>query len=755
MRKGGYALRAGTALGLLLSLNVASGFAQDTGADDVIVLDPIVISSYEEEVLQSLGVSVISSEEISERAVANDISEIVRKMPGVNLTGASSSGQRGNQRQIDIRGMGPENVLILIDGKPVLSRTAIKMGRGGERDTRGDSNWVPAEMIERIEVIRGPAAARYGSGAAGGVVNIITKQPEDETFNINLRYNQPESNLEGGDARVNFLWAKPLNENVTLRLTGNYNKSEADDPDINDDTQDCDASTSAEDCASPAGVEGVVNKDLTAALDWRPNADNKFVFELGYSRQGNIYTADSQLSRETDTTLSLVGEETNTVKRANASISHEGRYAWGDIDSYIQYEHTDNRRLSEGTAGGVEGTINTTTEYDESKLDVLSAKSEADIETKFFGKDMALTVGTEFRYEKLDMSEISFSSVALDIGDTSADSSENDLTPDQSTLGLYAEGNILATDRLTISPAIRLDVADTFGTNLSGGLNATYEFDSGWSVKGGVGRAFKAPNLYQLSEGYVYTTRGNGCPYPYKGDGPCYVLGNSDLDAETSWNKEIGFAYAGAEGINATLTYFHNDYKDKIQSGTTQVGTYTVGSSTYRVYQWENIPDSETSGLEGSFQAPLGDRLNMSVNATYMLTSKQTLHIDGGTTSGGVAYDAITVEAPLSLVPDYTINASFEWQATDRLTVIPALTHYGEVDVTDYSAHTGEATGDTETVDPYTLVDLSLKYELNDTVTLTGGVTNLFDTSIKRSGNGSQTYNEPGRAFYVGLSATF
>ena len=64
-------------------------------------------------------------------------------MPGVNLTGNTATGQRGNKRQIDLRGMGPENTLILIDGKPVNSRQSERISMRGERNTRGDSNWVP------------------------------------------------------------------------------------------------------------------------------------------------------------------------------------------------------------------------------------------------------------------------------------------------------------------------------------------------------------------------------------------------------------------------------------------------------------------------------------------------------------------------------------------------------------------------------------------------------------------------------------
>ncbi len=155
-------------------------------------------------------------------------------MPGVNLTGNSSSGQRGNNRQIDIRGMGPENTLILVDGKPVSSRNSVRYGWRGERDSRGDTNWVPADQVERIEVIRGPAAARYGNGAAGGVVNIITKQAGAETHgNLSVYSNFPQHKAEGASERMSFGLNGPLTENLSYRVYGNIAKTDSDDWDIN------------------------------------------------------------------------------------------------------------------------------------------------------------------------------------------------------------------------------------------------------------------------------------------------------------------------------------------------------------------------------------------------------------------------------------------------------------------------------------------------------------------------------------------
>lgn len=130
-------------------------------------LEEITVTA-EQQLKQSLGVSQLPAKEIEKVAVVNDVSDLVRKMPGVNLTGNTATGQRGNARQIDIRGMGPENTLILVDGRPITSRNSVRYSWRGQRDTRGDSNWVPVEDIESIEVLRGPAAARYGSGSMGG-----------------------------------------------------------------------------------------------------------------------------------------------------------------------------------------------------------------------------------------------------------------------------------------------------------------------------------------------------------------------------------------------------------------------------------------------------------------------------------------------------------------------------------------------------------------------------------------------------------
>lgn len=102
-------------LALLVNLGiygVALPVLAEETSDNAVSHDDTIVVTAAEQNLQAPGVSTITADEIRKNPVARDVSEIIRTMPGVNLTGNSTSGQRGNNRQIDIRGMGPENTLI-------------------------------------------------------------------------------------------------------------------------------------------------------------------------------------------------------------------------------------------------------------------------------------------------------------------------------------------------------------------------------------------------------------------------------------------------------------------------------------------------------------------------------------------------------------------------------------------------------------------------------------------------------------------
>lgn len=720
-----------TALSLLFYLGVTAASAQERTDNDnsATVLDAIVVTA-EQQLKQAPGVSTVTAEDIQKMPPANDISEILRKMPGANLTGTTASGQRGNQRQIELRGMGPENTLILIDGKPVLSRNSVRMGRAGERDSRGDTNWVPAEAIERIEVIRGPAAARYGSGAAGGVVNIITKRPDKLSATVNTMITVPQHSAEGGSRRVNTVVGGPITETTSFRIIGNYNKTEGDDQDIN-------AAANIDSNPAAAGREGVINKDIRALLTIEASDDHSIDLEAAFSRQGNLYAGDRQLATTDPLLDTLIGSETNIMKRSSVAATHKGTYDFGESLSYVQWERTRNKRLLEGLAGNPEGRI-TSTEFGTSRLDNLTAKTEWHLPLEI-GVPQTLTIGSEFRGEWMN-DPVSTRQTLLP-GVTIPGTEDGTRSPNSKSwmIGIYLEDNIEVTDHLILTPGVRYDHHSDFGGNLSPSLNASYELDETVTLKAGVARAFKAPNLFQLNPNYVYYTRGNGCPidYPTLGGG-CYVVGNPDLKPEIALNKEIGINYNDGAGWNAGITYFHNDYKNRIASGMVPLGQ----SLTSRYFQWYNVPEAVVQGLEGNLMLPLGEDLSWSTNATYMIESKNK--------SNG---------QPLSLVPDYTINTSLDWQAREDLSFTLSATHYGKTESATVTATTGGAIANPEPRDPYTLVNVAMNYDINETFRLGAGVNNVFDKRLFREGNGSaagaNTYNEPGRTFYMSLSAKF
>ena len=158
---------------LLTTAMFATG-ANQSWADDhkETQLNQVVVTATKTE--QSIdkvtaSVRVITEEEIQKMG-AFTLKDVFQKTPGLVLQyGTFPSGSSASKSSVNIRGVGVAGTLWLLDGRRLA----------GEVKNPYDMDRIPASMIERIEVVKGPMSALYGADAVGGVINIITKQPED------------------------------------------------------------------------------------------------------------------------------------------------------------------------------------------------------------------------------------------------------------------------------------------------------------------------------------------------------------------------------------------------------------------------------------------------------------------------------------------------------------------------------------------------------------------------------------------------
>ncbi|MDY0309045.1 MAG: TonB-dependent receptor, partial [Castellaniella sp.] len=220
-------------------------------------------------------------------------------------------------------------------------------------------------------------------------------------------------------------------------------------------------------------------------------------------------------------------------------------------------------------------------------------------------------------------------------------------------------------------------------------------------------------------------------------------------------NKELGIEFRSPDGLGASLTYFHNDYRDKIEAGRTPVAQFanSLGKST-SVFQWENIPRAVVQGIEGNLTWPFAQDWMWSTNFTYMIESKNK-----------------ETGEHLSTIPEYTINSTLDWQVTPAWSLRAKATVYGEQEGPKYDYYGQRLTGSaTDKIPPYALFGLSTQYKVNQHLRVTAGVDNLFDKRIFRRGNaigvnlgtpnaiygaGAYTYNQPGRTFFMEVTSSF
>ena len=166
-------------LALLVAAAALSGPAR--AQDEPAAFDPVVVTATRTAAHQSetlAAITVIGRDDI-ERAQANDVAELLRMVAGVEIARAGGPGQLA---AAFIRGGNSQHTLVLLDGvklNPTTQAAALQA--------------VSTDMIERIEIVRGPRSTLYGSDAMGGVVQIITRRPASGAFDARTRYGSYET----------------------------------------------------------------------------------------------------------------------------------------------------------------------------------------------------------------------------------------------------------------------------------------------------------------------------------------------------------------------------------------------------------------------------------------------------------------------------------------------------------------------------------------------------------------------------------
>lgn len=213
------ALRSATCISAVAILHATAVQAQDAPAEESANTGDVIIVTGSRiarpDLTAASPVSVLSSEQMQ---IANKpgVEEILRRLPQA-VAGLGSSNNNGNEgtATVNLRNLGEERTLVLVDGKRFVPY-----------DAQGivDLNMIPSALIERVEVVTGGASAVYGSDAVAGVVNFIMKKnftgiQGDAQYGISDR---------GDGSRYDFSLTGGINlgDRGNITVNGTYSKQQ-------------------------------------------------------------------------------------------------------------------------------------------------------------------------------------------------------------------------------------------------------------------------------------------------------------------------------------------------------------------------------------------------------------------------------------------------------------------------------------------------------------------------------------------------
>ncbi|MDF2043737.1 MULTISPECIES: catecholate siderophore receptor CirA [unclassified Pantoea] len=491
------------------------------------------------------SISVITREDLQRKPVQN-LKEVLKDVPGVQLTNESD-----NRQGVSIRGLGSSYTLILVDGKRVNSRNAVF------RHNDFDLSWIPAESIERIEVVRGPMSSLYGSDALGGVVNIITRKVGTQWHGTLSADTTVQEHRDRGDSgNGNFFASGPLVDDLLgVKVYGALGK------------RNKDQASSASGSNGQPRIEGYTSRNANVEFSLTPDKDQDITFGYGMDRQ----------DRDSDTL------DKNRIERENYSLGHAGR--WGVANTELRFygEKIENKNAETIT----------------SKNNALDGKVVIPLGdyTQF------LTFGGEYRNDKLE----------------DAVNMKNGGSVQANQYALFLEDEWHIFENLTLTGGVRMDDHENYGVNWSPRAYLVYNATDAVTVKGGWASAFKAPSLLQLSPDWLSGSCRGSCNVVGNKDLKAETSESMEFGlyyaGQRGWLEDVtASATVFQNDIDDMITVIRTANRSLAPSYPNFAGFDASGNPIFRYY---NVNKARIRGLETELGLPVADKLNLRLNYTY------------------------------------------------------------------------------------------------------------------------------------------
>lgn len=669
---------------LACAVGLAASLSGPAHAEEVLLQETRVVSAagYEQNIADApASISVINREELEKQAYT-DVIDAVKNIPGVYVTGG------GNAQDISIRGMSSSYTLFLVDGRPISAGRSVNTnGSDGGKQI----GLPPLAMIERIEVIRGPMSSLYGSEAMGGVINIITRKGGDAwAGTISTEYTHSLNDLSNDEQQVNAYLAGPLLEGLLgMRVNGAYTGKDESDFAGGGDS----AASTPETKRRQGGLEFYLT----------PDEQNRFA--LGYQ----------SATQETTTTpgKSVAATATGSTYRYDKDIytlSHDGQYGELLVNSYLQHDISDK--------------VQAQTKQEE--MSVFNSQA-----TYFWGEHV-VTFGGQYKQEEFvdETNGLLTSNVPGAVKSV-----------DRWIGALYTEVDWGVTDDLSVTTGLRYNDDELFGGHLSPRVYGVYRLTPELTFKGGVSTGYKQPGLAAATAGFGRGTGGGGSPAPHP---RALIIGNPELDPETSTSYEFGYVYDNAElGLNTSLMLFHTQYKDKIaeerlcespNADRSDPSTWVCpfGGNNYNFLSTnKNIDEAIIQGTELTLDYLFRPGLKLTASYTYTESEQKSGEFKG---------------EPLNKQPKHMANALLDWQATQRLNAWLQGNYRSET--SDFISRTSMSEG----TPGYGFFDLGVVYRLTDSVDVKAGLYNVANKEVSNEDYGVVL---DGRRLTVGMTVDF